>query len=87
MVDTRRECEYGFYVLKKIAKLLNLGKSNELMINCPSPECLGMVKVVIKMEDGRPCVTAQCTDSSKDCDFPTMSGPIEWDCIEGEDTE
>lgn len=84
-IDTR-ECEASFFVLKRIAKMLCLAKEGNFLFNCPSPNCVGMIKVVIKGEDCGCCVTAQCINSSPECNFPTLSGPLEWN-YEGKETE
>jgi len=78
-MTTRRELEYGFYVMKKAARVLNLRDSETLLVDCPSEGCLGMVKIVIDCSGGQCCVTAHCTDPSEGCDFPTLSGPIKWE--------
>jgi hypothetical protein len=79
--DTR-ESEASFFVLKKMAKTLRLRKGGEY--HCPCPNCeMGIVKIFIKADGEKCCVTALCEGSSPECDFPTLSGPINWD-YEGE---
>jgi len=80
---SRREEEYGSYVIREVAKILKEHKSSSLLIDCPSPGCLGMVRVMVDCSGERCYVTAHCQDSSPECDFPTLSGKFDWLC-EGE---
>lgn len=76
--DTR-ESEASGFVLKSIEDVLNSREGGKFFYNCPSPKCLGMVKIVIQVNEEECCVTAQCTDSSPECDFPTLNGPLKFE--------